>query len=292
MQHNALNVKHIMAVVDPTTDLGSTLRRSFRIAKNYGNIKVTAYLCIYSSYEVTDRENLIKVEKERHKLWLEHHIGQIDVGDVEYEIVIDWDKDWEEAIGEAAKRINPDLVVKASHRTGFNPRTGILRRKSNGTKRMRTSDRRLIRSAKCPVLFVKGPMKDVPRKVLIGMDITTEEENYKALDKEVLRYGKDFVAQSPDRELHVVHAAENWDKFVHPPDLAKQAGVDRERAHVLEGTPAEVMAAVAEDIGANILVLGTLGRKGVAGTRIGNTAERVLERVQMDTLVLTVPEET
>ncbi len=285
------NINHIMAVVDPTTARGSTLKRAFRMAKTYGNAKVTAYLCIYSSYQVSDREGLIDVEKDRHLLWLEKHIADMDTDGVDYEIVIDWDKDWEEAIAVAAKRIAPDLVVKASHRLTAGARKGVLRRRSSeAQRRLRTSDRRLIRNATCPVLFVKGPWKEAPRKLLIAMDISTDEDVYRKLDERVLEFGKAFIKRGSDRELHVVNAAESWDKFVHPPDLAKIADIDRENAHTQEGKPAEVIAAVAEELDANLLVIGTVGRTGAAGLRIGNTAERILDRVQMDTLVLTVPE--
>lgn len=286
-----LNINHIMAVVDPTTSRGSTLKRAFRLAKAYGDAKVTAYLCIYSSYQVADRESLIEVEKDRHRLWLEKHIDVINTDGVEYEIIIDWDKDWEEAIALAAQRMTPDLVVKASHHRAAGARKGILRRRSSENQRkLRTSDRRLIRNATCPILFVKGPMKEVPRKMLVAVDVSTDEEVYRKLDQQVLAFGKAFVSRGADRELHVVNAAEKWDKFVHPPDLAKLAGVERENAHAQEGSPTEVIAAVAEEIGANLLVIGTVGRSGAAGLRIGNTAERILDRVQMDTLVLTVPE--
>lgn len=286
------NINHIMAVVDPTTSRGSTLKRSFRMAKTYGSAKVTAYLCIYSSYQVTDRENLIEVEKDRHQLWLQKHIADMDTEGVEYDIVIDWDKDWEEAIPAAAQRLAPDLVVKASHRRSAGSRKGILRRRSTEAQRkLRTSDRRLIRNATCPILFVKGPWKEAPRKLLVAMDLSTDEEAYKKLDERVLEFGKAFVSRAPDREMHVVNAAESWDKFVHPPDLAKAAGIEREFAHIAEGSPTEVIAQVAEEIDANLLVIGTVGRSGAAGLRIGNTAERILDRVQMDTLVLTVPEQ-
>ena len=47
----------------------------------------------------------------------------------------------------------------------------------------------------------------------------------------------------------------------------------------------------ANRIGASVTIIGTVGRKGIAGALIGNTAEVVLDQVNSDILVLK-PEDT
>lgn len=53
-----------------------------------------------------------------------------------------------------------------------------------------------------------------------------------------------------------------------------------------EGAIVGILAA-AGDVGANLIVVGTLGRQGVARALMGNVAERVVQRAACP--VLTVP---
>ncbi len=54
----------------------------------------------------------------------------------------------------------------------------------------------------------------------------------------------------------------------------------------LKGNAADVIAEHAEDEGIDTLVMGTLGRTGIAGLFIGNTAETILNRVTCSVLAV------
>ena len=56
--------------------------------------------------------------------------------------------------------------------------------------------------------------------------------------------------------------------------------------HVERGLPEDVIPAVAEDIKAGIVVLGTVGRTGLSAAFIGNTAERVIGHLRCDLLAI------
>ena len=58
------------------------------------------------------------------------------------------------------------------------------------------------------------------------------------------------------------------------------------RRHLLWGAPAEQIVNFAKDVHADLIVLGTVGRSGIQGLLLGNTAENVL--VHCDCDVLTV----
>ena len=76
---------------------------------------------------------------------------------------------------------------------------------------------------------------------------------------------------------------------MHYPDrgrLAKESGVPPERIHVEEGYTNEAVAAVANRLGADLVVMGTLNQKGLLSSRRGNTAERVISTLQQDIVVV------
>lgn len=50
------------------------------------------------------------------------------------------------------------------------------------------------------------------------------------------------------------------------------------RVKIVQGEPPEVIPATAKELHADVLVMGSMGRKGLAGLLMGNTAERVLPR--------------
>ena len=53
--------------------------------------------------------------------------------------------------------------------------------------------------------------------------------------------------------------------------------LDDERLHLIKGSPAASIHHVAENTNADIVVMGTVGRVGIPGLFIGNTAEEVLQ---------------
>lgn len=67
--------------------------------------------------------------------------------------------------------------------------------------------------------------------------------------------------------------------------LAAEAGMPA-GVHVLHGRPAEEVPRFAERAGLELLVMGTVGRTGVAGLLIGNTAEDILQQVTCPVLAL------
>jgi nucleotide-binding universal stress UspA family protein len=72
------------------------------------------------------------------------------------------------------------------------------------------------------------------------------------------------------------------DELLLPHDLSSEA----DNVHLVKGTPAEIISGFASETGADLIVLGTLGRVGIAGLFIGNTAEDVLRETPTAVLAL------
>ncbi|MCA9040866.1 MAG: universal stress protein [Planctomycetaceae bacterium] len=58
------------------------------------------------------------------------------------------------------------------------------------------------------------------------------------------------------------------------------------KTHVVDGSPEEVIPKVAEEEGIDLIVLGTIGRSGIPGILIGNTAERILTHIDCSVLAV------
>ena len=118
------------------------------------------------------------------------------------------------------------------------------------------------------------------------------------------------LATDEGSELHVVHvwrlAAEtslrgrqidttDVDKIIQSMEAAHQSELDRllgphpydkRTVHLIKGRAGNVIPDLAEELQVDLVVIGTVGRAGVPGLLIGNTAEGVLNAVDCSVLTL------
>jgi universal stress protein E len=68
--------------------------------------------------------------------------------------------------------------------------------------------------------------------------------------------------------------------------VLKSADIPRSRRHLVAGHPIDVLPEVARQTRCAIIVMGAISRSGLKSVFIGNTAERVLDHLQCDLLVV------
>jgi nucleotide-binding universal stress UspA family protein len=149
---------------------------------------------------------------------------------------------------------------------------------------------KLVRKCPCPVWVVKPDAKMPFDAILAPVD-------FSEVSRDSLRLAGDLAARL-NASLHVVHVfarehdylldlmpEEDFDS--RPPRrhelisqlraFARSSGVTIEPIlHVKQGDVTPQILSTAEEVDAGLIVMGTLGRVGVAGLLIGNTAEKVL----------------
>lgn len=210
-----------------------------------------------------------------------------------------------EAIVEHATRVEAALVVVGSHASGDGKSWKSVARELSGRLLGTTADK-IVRYAPCPVVVActeVEPRADLKgARWLVGVDLSPS--SLAGLD------AARAVASGAEGELLLMHvvppigaddrpgsgewsdvleqhrrreAAVRMDELV----AQKTEGAHQEQVErIAFGSPADELCRAADELGADVLVIGTHGRKGLDRFLLGSTAERCLRQVRIPVLVV------
>lgn len=172
----------------------------------------------------------------------------------------------------------------------------------DGGHRIGSVAMKLLRKCPCPVWVVKPGGHQAPRRVLAATDLSPVGDRVLELAA--------WVAGTFGAELHVVHsfqlpfdvqwegegAAASWERNAREEARKRLETRSAElgftgELHIYLGltSPSRAILACEERLEPDLVVMGTVSRGGVAGLLVGNTAERLLAR--LDSSLLTVKPE-
>lgn len=268
-------INKIFVVVDPTTDQQTALERAARMAERNSALSLHVYCAIFSSATAGDLEGLKRVEISRHQAWIEDLVTPIREQGSNVEIEVEWTSQWRDALAPAADRCGANLIVKAAGQHW-----------AAGRRLLKTSDWTLLRNAHCPVYMAKGKILDKGANILVALDLKKEDDLHSTLNERVISFGQNLGKNVTDATLHAVNAYSSSERYVYPEDLTKKLDIPSNQAHTVEGQPARVIAEVAEKVKADLVVIGNASRQGARAAVIGNTAEKVLDAVDANVLVV------
>lgn len=169
-------------------------------------------------------------------------------------------------------------------------------------------DLRILRKSPCPVWMVRSAQ--AVERIAAALAPAFDDAAVEEFNGKILRTAIE-LARGLNAELHVVQAwnlfgesyimrkfpIEESERYLKAYEQTVQQNlrrflgsfdwtVDDERLHVLDGPAAKVIPFVVEKHAISLLVIGTVGRSGISGHLMGNTAEQVLERVTTGVLAL------
>jgi universal stress protein E len=202
----------------------------------------------------------------------------------------------DEAIVRRARRIKADLIVAECH-AGRRLAPWLLH----------LTDWQLLQLSPLPVLLVKNARPYRHPVVLAGIDPMHTFAKPARLDDEILSSG--FAVQRALRgTLHAMHAYLPLPMYIASGGAAysvdqiektardnalkgfaralRKTRIPRARRHLIEQHPLEAIPDTARKIGSAIVVMGAVSRSGLKRVFIGNTAERVLNALTCDVLVV------
>lgn len=295
-------VKNILVVLDADKQQQKALNRALHLAR-ISNAKLTLMLSIYDfSYEMTtmlaaeERNTMRDSLINDRKVWITDLLEDYNTRDLQIDIKVLWHNRPYEAIIETAIRGEHDIIVKATH-----PHEGLSHLIFTPT------DWHLLRKAPCLVLLVKEHEWPEHGKVLAAIHTTGESEDHDSLNHRITETAQRF-AGCLHSEVHLVNAypgapvtiaaeipefdTANYREVIaenHQQALAKHAqqfSLPANQQHVREGLPEQVIPELAEELDAELVVLGTIGRTGFSAALLGNTAEHVIEQINCDLLAV------
>ena len=211
-----------------------------------------------------------------------------------------WDHPVYDAIVRHALATRASLVIAATRGHRFGAR--VL---------LRNTDWELIRHCPVPLLLVKSRRAYAKPVVVTAVDPFHAHDKPASLDVQLLRVAGQ-IAKWLKGTTHLFHAylplvsvepapISGLPLIVLPPEaeaahgqqiasvvdqLAVSAGIPRARLHIRMGNVADELCAVARRTSAGIVVMGGVSRSALARFFIGNTAERVLDKLTCDVLIV------
>lgn len=202
-----------------------------------------------------------------------------------------------EAVIRHAKRSAADLVVAERHATHPSPHWLL-----------HMNDWELLRACPVPLLLVKSRRPYRHPAVLAAVD-PSHADKPAQLDEDILGLGGS-LSRALRGTLHVVHAhpqvlsgSRATDAFS-PTQAARlnaefaasakaqldrllaPTAIPRNRRHLSGRSAADAIATAARETLSSIVAMGALSRSGLKGMFIGNTAERLLDRLSCDVLIV------
>jgi len=299
----------ILAVVDPTATAQPAVAKAALLARKSSAV-LELFVCDFDPalsgrpFPDTERLRALRDEfVEDRAEYLENLAEELRVGGLSVETHVHWDNPLHRGILRRIEESAPDLVVKDTHYHS------VLRRVF-----LTNPDWNLIRSCPVPLLLAKpGPWCDRPR-FLAALDPGHLADKPAALDHDILDFAA-LLARTVAGEVHAVHAffpasllamTTGFPGMPLGGDVAGDEIVATERrriegglrhitvahglpddhVHLVQGSAAEVLPDAAATCRADVVVMGAISRSRLEELFVGSTAERVLDRIASDVLVV------
>jgi len=267
------DLQRVFAVIDPERFVQPAFERGEWVAARNGAV-LHLYCCLGEDGIAAD-EPVAQFRVERAKRWLERLTAEAGETKLEIEIEVEWDPKWRERIAGAAEACGADLIIKTVSR-----HSGLTRQLKT------TSDWTLLQNAICPVLLIDPSRPPQPERVLAAVKLNPDSETYSVLNEQVVAMSH-RIAGALDADLDAVTVYKGDQMYFDRQKFADSCGLPRNRVHAVEGVPHKGIAATARDLGSDILVIGRASHnvKG-SGTVIGDTAQRIIDAVDTDLVVI------
>jgi nucleotide-binding universal stress UspA family protein len=305
---------NIRVISDSGSDNAALLKRAISLARdNQADLTVCAVVDAVTTEsqmaatDITPAELCdIAVTESRDRL--EEIVENSVDGEFSVETAVLVGKPFIEVIRQVLRH-NYDLVINRAE--GATRLTGTL---------FGSTDMHLLRKCPCPVWITKSTEPSRYRRILAAVDRDPEEAVTDILNRQILEMSKS-LALAERSELHIVHAwqlvgeallrsARTGFSYAEVDAMEAEEANERRRwlenlvtnfsakadndtgdylrphFHVINGDAKHVVPVIAQELDADVIVMGTVARTGIAGFFMGHTAESILK--QLDCSVLTV----
>ncbi|WP_372965331.1 universal stress protein [Marinobacter sp.] len=288
-------MEKLLIIMDPTSKNQVALNRGVELARATGaRLEVVAFVHEYLDALPNDpviqnnaKQSLIKLRQN----WLEQMLALTDCTDLTISAHTVWEKQIHQWIINYCQQQRVSAVIKTGNRSE--------------TLLYTPTDWHLIRECSAPVMLVAEQKWNKAHPILAAVDLSTEKPVKKALNNRIIDQAW-HLAKAMETELHLVHAlhtsvvladldiidpvshARKRKEALKPKveHLCNTWHLTPEQVHIVPGPAQKVIPSVANKIKADMVVMGTTGKTGLAARVIGNTAEKVLTHLRTDLLAI------
>jgi nucleotide-binding universal stress UspA family protein len=171
----------------------------------------------------------------------------------------------------------------------------------------------------CPVWIAQPDTSDRYHRIVVAVDYRPDSPENDALNRQLLEMASS-LAHTENAQLHVVHAwrlhgeqtmrslrtglgpaevdevvntaaekRRTWLEGIVAAHCHRDEAVSAPEVHLLRDSASAAVPALVHSAGAELVVMGTVGRTGIPGYFIGNTAETILGRIDCSVLAVKPP---
>lgn len=296
-----LDINHILVVLDSDHPEQIALDKALWLA-GILSADVTLLTSVYEPYASENsslneetRTQIRQARTEASHRWVDSFLPEVETRGLKGHTEVHWQKHLHDAVMESLRNTNFDLVIKGTHPHGIMDRI------------FTHTDWNLMRHCPAPVMLVKTPTPWKHNRVLASVDATSPDQGHILINDNILQFAE-HMADHFATDLHLVNAypqvaiafamvpevtaPDDIQKYISEQHeeacelLARKFNINPDHVHIAEGETLDVVSGVTKKIEADVLVVGSVGRSGIAGVLIGNTAEQLLDKVPCDVLVI------
>ena len=292
----------LVAIADPSAGLNKAVRRAGALAHRTG-AAVELFHAIPGSISSgvlhAESEQFTRLEAEQSGRLLERTANRLRREELIVTTKVETGYPAHEAILREVRVAKADLLIIEAREHSVFARMLLTQ-----------TDFELIRHCPVPLLIAKRRTTWRRPRILAALDPFHIHEKPSGLDAEIVAAAR-AVASMVGGSVHAAHIYRPVMGFV--PDLAgatafttmpetdrkyqatvrrrfyeavERYEISRSNAHLVCGDPAVALPIVARSMHASLIVMGAMSRSGLKRIFIGSTAERVLDGLQCDVLVI------
>lgn len=292
-------MKKLLVIADKIEDSQEALNKAFDLAQKTGasihvvifEFELKSVLTAISSENADFSGANLKTEMiARKERWWQDYISS-HRRDVEITHEVIWSRSIHDWVVEHTEEHRYDLVLKTGHRSE--------------TPFYTPTDWQLFRDSTIPIYIVSRQHFKSQKVILVALDILARSGKKKKLNRQLLECANRlarqtdsvmhcvFVIKVPtilrdldliDERAYVAKARNQLEPVV--ASLVANNDIPSECVHIVHGLPWGVVPNLSKKLRAQCLVIGSLGRKGISGKLIGNTAEKLIRIANTDLLVV------
>ncbi|MCK5425283.1 MAG: universal stress protein [Emcibacter sp.] len=271
MSEELKTFNNVLIVIDPAQKEQYALKRALKMNEILdGGVKVHLFI----SFEMDElRKNQDTFDFYCDSEWFADLIKPLVKGNVEYTAEVYWTADWHHSILRSAERNNVDFIILSDYAT------------EDSRVELSAAKWSLLRASNCPVMIVH-PATQIQRKtILAAVNMQTDNTRYVDLNQKILDLTH-IMSTAYGAEKHIVNAYEDSMEFPDRAKLLRDTETKQHNTHVHLGDPVEVISEVAEEIDADVVIIGTLSRRGIMAAMRGNKCEEIIRRIKRDVIIL------